>query len=76
MKKNNQLNLHQRYQIEALLETGISKSEIAEIIKVVPCNVYRELGRTTVKYVAANAQKRADARHKSKPKQVLLTDSD
>jgi len=81
MKKYNQLNLHQRYQIEALLETEISKSEIAEIIGVVPCTIYRELnrniakrGRTAGKYVATNAQRRANVRHKDKPKQIVLTE--
>jgi len=81
MKKYNQLTLHQRYQIEALLETEISKSEIAEIIGVVPCTIYRELnrniakrGRTSGKYLATNAQGRADVRHKKKPKQISLTE--
>lgn len=81
MKKYKQLTIHQRYQIEALLETGISKSEIAEIIGVDPSTIYRELtrniakrGRTAGSYIATNAQRRADIRHKSKPKQLLLTE--
>lgn len=81
MKKYNQLNLHQRYQIEVLLETEISKSEIAEILGVAPSTIYRELrrniakrGKTSGTYVANNAQRRTDARHKKKPKQVLLTE--
>lgn len=81
MKKYKQLNPSQRYQIEALLETGISKSEIAYIIGVHPATIYRELGRNTAKrgrtsgkYVATNAQRRADVRHKDKPKQILLTE--
>jgi IS30 family transposase len=45
MKKYNQLDLHQRYQIQALLETEISKSEIAKILGVVPRTIYRELSR-------------------------------
>lgn len=80
MKKYNQLILHQRYQIEALLKTQISKSKIAEILGVAPCTIYRELnrniakrGRTAGRYVAINAQRRADIRHGNKPKQVLLT---
>lgn len=82
MKKYKQLNLNQRYQIEALLETGITKSEIANIIGVHPATVYRELkrniaqrGRTAGKYVANNAQRRTNERHRSKSKQILLTES-
>lgn len=82
MKKYNQLNLHQRYQIQALLKAGRSKVEIAEILDVHVSTIYRELkrntakrGRTAGEYVAANAQRRTDNRHKSKFKQVLLTES-
>jgi len=81
MKNYKQLTIHQRYQIEALIETEISKSEIAKIIGVDPSTVYRELarnvakrGRTADKYVATNAHRRAKNRHKSKPKKVLLTE--
>ncbi len=81
MKKYKQLNPSQRYQIEALLETRITKSEIADILGIHPATVYRELdrntakrGRTSGKYIATNAQRRTDSRHKCKPKQVLLTD--
>ncbi len=80
MKKYKQLNPSQRYQIEALLETKISKSKIAHIIGVHAATVYRELARNTAKrgrtsgnYLARNAQRRTDSRHKKKPKQVLLT---
>jgi len=82
MKKYKQLNLHQRYQIQALLETVSSKVEIAKILGVHPSTVYRELkrniakrGRTAGEYVATNAQRRKDERHKSKSKQILLTES-
>ena len=82
MKKYKQLNLHQRYQIQALLETVSSKSEIAKILGLHPSTVYRELKRNTAKrgrtagcYLATNAQRRTDGRHKSKPKQILLTES-
>lgn len=64
------------------METEISKSRIAEIIGVDPVTVYRELnrnvakrGRTAGSYVATNAQRWTDARHKSKAKQVLLTEN-
>jgi len=80
MKKYKQLNLSQRYQIEALLETEISKSDIASILGVHPSTIYREAKRNTAKrgrtagsYVAVNAQRRTDSRHKEKPKQILLT---
>lgn len=81
MKKYKQLTIHQRYQIEALMETESSKSEIAKIIGVDPSTLYRELSRNTAKrgrtagsYVATNAQRRADKRHKDKPKLLLLTE--
>lgn len=80
MKKYNQLTQEQRYQIEALLKSGISKSKIAEIIGVDASTVYREIerntakrGRTAKEYVASNAQRRTDLRHKNKPKRTLLT---
>ena len=82
MKKYKQLNLHQRYQIQALLQVGSSKGVIAKILEVHPSTIYRELerntakrGRTAGEYVATNAQRRADERHKSKPKEILLTES-
>ncbi len=82
MKKYKQLNLHQRYQIQALLQAGSSKGEIAKILEVHPSTIYRELerntakrGRTAGEYVATNAQRRTDERHRSKPKKVLLTES-
>ncbi len=82
MKKYNQLNLPQRYQIQALLKKGSRKTEIAEILEVHPVTIYRELkrntalrGRTAGEYVASNAQRRTDKRHESKAKRVLLTAS-
>lgn len=81
MKKYKQLNLHQRYQIQALLKTGSSKSDIARILEVHLSTVYRELkrntakrGRTAGEYLATNAQRRTLIRHRYKFKQVLLTD--
>ncbi len=78
MKKYKQLNPNQRYQIAALLETETNKNEIADIIGVHVSTIYRELnrniakrGRTAGKYVATNAQRRTDIRHKDKPKQLL-----
>ena len=74
MKHYKQLTLSQRYQIQALLKAEIGKNEIANIIGVHPASVYRELKRNTAKrgktsgnYVAINAQRRTDSRHKFKP---------
>src|SRR5699024_7643664 len=82
MKKYEQLNVLQRYQIQALLQAGSSKGEIAKILEVQPSTIYRELerntakrGRTAGEYVATNAQRRAEGRNKSKPMEVLLTES-
>lgn len=82
MKKYNHLTQEQRYQIEALLETGISKTEIAKIIGVDPSTIYRELkrnvakrGRTAGKYLARIAQRRTEDRHKTKAKSIRLTEN-
>jgi len=81
MKNYKQLTFDQRYQIQALLKAEIGKIEIANIIGVHPASVYRELKRNTAKrgktsgdYVAINAQRRTDSRHKCKPKKLLLTE--
>lgn len=81
MSKNyTQLNLVQRYQIEALLKSGLRQNLIAEQIGVHSTTVGRELkrnialrGRTAGDYVAGNAQRKTDIRHQQKPKQVLFT---
>lgn len=81
MTKNyTQLSLLQRYQIQALLETGVKQYLIAERIGVHASTVSRELsrniaqrGRTAGEYVADNAQRRTALRHQQKPKQVLFT---
>jgi IS30 family transposase len=80
MKNYNQLNLNQRYQIQALLETEISKSEIAEVLGVLLCTIYREHSRNIAKrgstagnYIASNVQRLTDSRHKNKAKQVFFT---
>lgn len=78
--KYKHLTQEQRYQIEALLKTNTSKAEIAEIIGVHLSTIYRELNRNTAKrgktagkYVARNAQRRTEKRHKTKPKKIRLT---
>lgn len=78
--KYSQLTLEQRYTIEKLIDTGTSKTEIAEIIGVHKSTVYRELNRNTPKrgqgakkYVALNAEQKTRKRHKEKPKKISFT---
>ena len=78
--KYNHLTQEQRYQIEALLKIDTRKVEIARILGVHPSTIYRELSRNTAKrgktakeYVARIAQNRTRNRHKTKPKQIRLT---
>ena len=47
MKHYNHLTQIQRYQISALIKTGISKTEIANILGVNKSTIYRELSRNT-----------------------------
>ena len=83
MSKNyKQLSLVQRYQIEALIKAGIKQNKIAEQLGVDASTISRELnrnkakrGRTAGIYVATNAQRKTDLRHKSKPKLTKFTDS-
>ena len=82
MSKNyTQLNLVQRYQIEALIKSGLRKKLIADQLGVHPSTIGRELkrntalrGRTSGEYVAINAQRKTDNRHREKAKQVLFSD--
>ncbi len=81
MDKNyTQLNLIQRYQIEALLKTGLRQNLIANQIGVHPSTVGRELKRiialkgiTARDYLVSNAQRKTDILHQQKLKQVLFT---
>jgi IS30 family transposase len=83
MSKNyTHLSLDQRYQIEALLKTGIKQKEIAAIVKVHPSTITRELkrnvgsrGRGAGVYQSTNAQRRTNLRHQEKPKKVIFTKS-
>lgn len=82
MSKNyTQLSCEQRYQIEALLEVGLTQKSIAERIGVSPSTICRELKRNIAKrgmtagdYTASNAIRRTTIRHKSKPKRVIFND--
>ena len=81
-KNHTHLSIDQRYQIEALLKTGITQKEIANIVEVHPSTISRELkrnvgsrGRGAGIYRSANAQKRTELRHQEKPKMVIFTKS-
>lgn len=82
MKNYKQLTLSQRYQIESLLQAGLSQTAIASIIDVHKSTISRELnrniakrGRTARIYKAENAQSKTAHRHRIKTKQILLTES-
>ncbi len=63
-----QLTHEQRYQIKALLDTDASQSRIAEIIKVSPSTISRELKRNKGKrgYRSKQAHEKATARREGK----------
>lgn len=74
-KKYSQLSPRQRYQIEVLLKDGKAKSSIGKLVGVDRSTIYRELERNVSKrgvgaklYVASNAQKKTNVRHRIKPK--------
>ena len=81
MSKNyTHLSSEQRYQIEALLESGTTQKEIARILNKSPSTICRELrrniplrGRGALEYRAINAQRKTTLRHKTKPKQIRFT---
>ena len=81
MKKYKQLTLLQRYQIESLLQAGISQTNIASILEVNKSTISRELkrnvanrGRTAGVYIAENAQSKTRIRHRDKAKRILLNE--
>lgn len=80
MQKFNQLNQSQRYQIEVLLKAGCTQRVVADQLNVHKSTISRELSRNTAKrgrtagsYLAFNAQRRTELRHKEKPKKIKLT---
>jgi IS30 family transposase len=80
MKNYTQLTLAQRYQIEALLQAGFSQTSIAIQLGFHRSTICRELkrsiavrGRTSGTYVALNAARKSQNRHKEKPKKIVLT---
>lgn len=77
MKKYNQLNLEQRYQIEALLKGGKTYTAIAEIIGVHKSTISRELARNVPKrgkganeYNPEKAWRQTQIRHATKAKHI------
>lgn len=80
MSKNyTHLGLPQRYQIEALLAAGYKQKQIADQLQVHPSTICRELKRNVGSrglhashYLASNAQRRTDLRHKDKRKHIVL----
>ena len=80
MKKYNQLNLGQRYQIECLLELGYNQTEIANKIGCNKSTICREFKRNIAKrgigagrYGAELSQRKADLREKKKNKAKRFT---
>jgi len=80
-KNYTQLGFEQRYQIEALLQTGRDQKEIAQQIEVHPSTICREFRRNTARrgptagcYSARNAQRKTTDRHTHKPKALKFND--
>jgi IS30 family transposase len=79
MQKFKHLSLAQRYQIEVLLQTGFTQTEIANQIGVHRSTICRELKRSIPKrgkgsgdYSASNAQRKTNIRHKTKLKYAVF----
>ena len=81
MSKNyTQLDLVQRYQIEAFLQPGMKQKDIVATINVHPTTISRELtkytakrGRMASEYVAINAQRKTEQRYLNKPKAIKFS---
>ena len=81
-KKYLQLSCEQRYQIEALLKTGASMQQIADVVGVHKSTISREISRNTAKrgryakqYRASDGQHKTMQRHKTKAKHIRFTDT-
>ena len=75
------LSFEQRYQIEALLQTGGSQKEIAQQIGVHPSTICREFRRNTARrgptagcYCARYVGRKMTERHTHKPKTLKFND--
>lgn len=82
MKHYKQLTLSERYQIQSLLQVGLSQFKIAEQLGVHRSTISRELkrniptrGQTAYTYVAEHAHRKTLQRHQKKPKSIVLTDA-
>lgn len=80
MKKYKQLTVEQRYQIEALLQAGLSQTDIGNQLGVHRSTISRELNRSVPKrgrgsgaYSALNAERKTRLRHHHKHKRLLFT---
>lgn len=78
-KKYNHLSLVQRYQIEILWMIDCPQKLIAQLVGVHPSTICRELKRNVGRagqhagvYHAFNAERRAQDRHRQKPKHIRL----
>ena len=81
MKKYNQLNLGQRYQIKCLKDLGYNQTEISNVIGCHKSTISREFkrniakrGRGAGKYKAELSQKKSDLRERRKNKSKQLTE--
>lgn len=81
MQKFKQLSLAQRYQIEILLQTGLTQTAIAKQIGVHKSTISRELKRSIPKrgkgsgeYSATNAQRKTIIRHRTKLKHTVFNE--
>jgi IS30 family transposase len=79
-KKYRQLNLVQRYKIEAYLALGKTQTAIANLLGVHKSTICRELQRNVAqrglgakKYMADRAQSKTEKRHITKPKHTRFT---
>ena len=79
MQKFKQRSLAQRYQIEVLLQTGLTQTSIAKQIGVDKSTTCRELkrsipkrGRGSGEYSATNAHRKTIVRQKTKPKHTIF----
>ncbi len=74
--KNKQLTSVQRYQLDVLLRTGISKKEISAMLDTDRSTIYREIKRNSSKrvYSAKNAQIYCDERKERYGRPRILTD--
>jgi transposase, IS30 family len=81
-KSYTQLSLHQRYQIQVLLQAGKNQGQIAELLGRSPSTISRERKRNIAKrgrgaghFKTKLAQLKTDKRHYHKAKRMLFDDT-